>query len=338
MQFDIAKKIIRDEMEFLNAHPCIDSLDFMYTGGEPLLNFNLIKRLCEWTWNSYLQSNYIFSVVTNGTLLDDSMKKWFEEHREKIVLKLSVDGYLDMHTTNRGLRAFDIPIQWAHLNWPDIEFKMTVSKKTICYFAEGILYFQRYDYKVIPVLAVGENWTNKEAFEYENQINLLADYYLSNVKKRPHPLLFKSIDALFDTTVKQEKCCGAGERTITYDVDGEKYPCVIFTPLVFGRDVRKDISSINFQDINEFLDPECENCIISNLCKTCYGYNYKIRGAIFARDKRACNMYKAEIRAICLFQKQYIERNKTYRLLSEKEEIRLRQVLLLFEKLSIEKM
>lgn len=334
MQFDIAKKIIKNEIEFVNTHPNIDLLEFMYMGGEPLLNFNLIKELCEWTWNLYSQSNYIFSVVTNGTLLDDSMQKWFEKHHEKIVLKLSVDGCFDMHTTNRGAKAFDIPIHWVHLYWPDVEFKMTVSKKTICYFAEGILYFQRYGYKVIPVLAVGENWTNKEAFEYEKQIKLLADYYLSNTKERPHPLLLKSIDALFDTTVKQEKCCGAGERTVTYDVDGEKYPCVIFTPLVLGRDVRNDLLSIDFQNVNEFIDPKCENCVISNLCKTCYGYNYKERGTIFARDRRVCNMYKAEIRAICLFQKQYIERNKAYRLLSEKERKRLQHVLLLLEKLA----
>ena len=316
-----AREIIARELEQSADKGIYESVEFYYMGGEPLLNFSLIQETCECSWQQKWEIPYHFYVVTNGTLLDYSKMQWFEAHSRQITIELSVDGFNKMQEINRGCSTHSLPIDWVHRLWPEQCFKMTVSKKTLKDFAKGMITLQTQGYQTNSDLAIGVAWNELDAREYARQLEILSDFYLSHQHLRPCHLLLRNIEPLFTENPSIEKCCTSGGRAITYHANGKPYPCVVFTPLVFGKDLTSELSQMDFSDNKLFTDPECKTCFIRNMCKTCYGYNYKIRGNLAQRDKAYCPMYRAEIKAICKFQTNYLR--KQQRALSSKEQERL---------------
>lgn len=68
--------------------------------------FPKIKQLCETLWKKQFPEYYHFSVTTNGTLIHGEIKRWLYENRDKITLKLSLDGNRKSHNINRS-NSFD---------------------------------------------------------------------------------------------------------------------------------------------------------------------------------------------------------------------------------------
>ena len=79
MSFDTAKNVIE---KIFNSVPkeCRD-IHIGFIGGEPLLEFDLIKDICEYTWKSKRNIPYIFFASTNGSVLTESMKAWFVKNK-----------------------------------------------------------------------------------------------------------------------------------------------------------------------------------------------------------------------------------------------------------------
>lgn len=319
-----AKNIITQEMMFVANSEKYDSLDFHFMGGEPLLRFDLIKEVCEWTWSQNFGIPYHFYIITNGTLFTDQIKHWFEHNRDLITVDMSVDGIDVVHQTNRGCSSKQLPIEWVLTNWPKSRFKMTVSSQCITHFAESIITLTHQGYNISSTPALGEEWDQSHLALYAKEWDKIVDHFLGFNNTAIWSQLLQSIDSLYDTGYVQDKCCGSGDAFITYDTNGEKYPCVIFTPLVWGLDIREKIETIDFTNIELFSDSACHNCFIKNMCKTCYGFNLKERGNLFERDKRSCNIKKIELLFVCKFQSNILQRI-THRPLTTKENIRLRQ-------------
>ncbi len=312
--------IVEHELETLDNSK-YDMIDFHFHGGEPLINFKLIHDLCEWVWSKSWNQSFHFYVITNGTLLNTTMQKWFEFNKDKITVDISVDGINSVQKANRGCTVHELPIEWVHQCWPNSRFKMTISKKSLHEFANGVIGLVCKGYDVSSTLAIGEKWSEADILEYYKQWDKLINHYLYNgpIWKQ----LLKSIDPLFNESPIQDKCCNSGDNAITYDINGERYPCVIFTPLVAGKDMRKEFVKIDFSNPSMFADPECSDCFIRNMCKTCYGFNLLQRGNIATRDKTACSMIRIEINAICLFQGLLLRNTAIKRELTEIEIQRL---------------
>ena len=115
----------------------------------------------------------------------------------------------------------------------------------------------------------------------------MADYYIDNPKTNLCRLLNGQLaNILSDEKVK--RWCGAGISLKSYDVDGNCYPCHLFTP------ISTDLSSnsvIDFNSLNgeqSLMDKKCEECSIFNICPTCYGSNYMQSGNFAIRDEYLC--------------------------------------------------
>lgn len=325
MPFETARRIVGDELRCTAASERYSGVDFHFLGGEPLLNFDLIRALCEWAWSETREAPFHFYVITNGTLLDAPRREWFEYHRDRITVEMSVDGLDEMHRINRGCSVYELPVEWVRRCWPGARFKMTVSRQTLPGFAESIIRLVGRGYEVLASLAVGERWTDADVAEYARQWARLSAHYLMGGDGTMWRQLLKSIDPLFDASCVQDKCCGSGDSAVTYDVDGELYPCVIFTSLVFGRDIRGELKNVRFDDPAAFADPICAGCFIRNLCKTCYGFNLRERGTLAERDKSVCRMHRTEILAVCTFQRDLLRNFARERELTGPESGRLRQ-------------
>ena len=78
---DLAKRIILQESHFVSESKSFEELEIDFMGGEPLMNFPLIKEIVEWLETGVIDIPWVCFATTNGTLLTDKIKAWLREHK-----------------------------------------------------------------------------------------------------------------------------------------------------------------------------------------------------------------------------------------------------------------
>ena len=304
MDVNLAKEIILREAQFVKDSKDFDELEIDFMGGEPFMNFPLIKEIVEWLEGGVIDIPFICFATTNATLLTDEIKNWLREHKQTINLGASYDGNSKMQSTNRGTDKHNIDLEFFKKLWPHQSSRMTISKETLPMLAEGVLEIQGKGYKIDAALAQGVDWTMDDAIIYREQLCILKEFYLKNTALTPFNRLTRFV-AVIDVSDKekvQEKFCGTGKQMATYDIDGKKYGCHMFTPLVCGKDKSFLVDAVEWETPESTADEYCKACVLRNFCPTCAGFNYKYRGHLAIRDKRWCPMVLAEAMTACEFQ------------------------------------
>lgn len=97
MSEEIAKKAV--DIALQSPEKC---LSFEFQGGEPLLNFAIIKYMTEYAESTNKNHIIEYNLVSNLTLLTDEMLDFFERHNFSI--STSLDGSADIHNSNRPLK------------------------------------------------------------------------------------------------------------------------------------------------------------------------------------------------------------------------------------------
>jgi len=107
MSFDVAKKAIDF---FLERNNELSKVVIGFYGGEPLLEFDLIKHCVEYSKSKVEGKEIRFNMTTNGTLLTDKVVDFLVEN--DFTLAISLDGSKEEHDVNRkfinGQGSFDI--------------------------------------------------------------------------------------------------------------------------------------------------------------------------------------------------------------------------------------
>ena len=308
MSLDLAKDIILKEAQFVNDSDSFDELAIDFMGGEPFMNFALIKDVVEWLEEGVITVPWICYASTNGTLLTDEIKDWLREHKNSFVLSASYDGNSKMQSVNRGTEKHNIDLDFFHELWPFQHFHMTISKETLPTLAEGVLSMQEKGCEVDAALAQGVDWTIDDAVIYREQLCILKDAYLNDTGLAPLNILKRYVN-IFDLPAEEKvqgKWCGTGIQMAAYDIDGKKYGCHMFTPLVLGRDRALLADTVEWNSPVSIADDYCKNCVLRKFCPTCLGFNYEYRGDMAVRDKQWCPMVLAEALTACEFQVERI--------------------------------
>ena len=126
MHISTAQRIISERIQKYG----IEDLEVDFHGGEPFINFGLIRDLCEWCWKEYPTHQIKFFTTTNGTILTEEIREWLVKNKNRFAVALSLDGTLEMNFLNRGTRLSEKTIQFFYNLWPEQPVKMTVSKET----------------------------------------------------------------------------------------------------------------------------------------------------------------------------------------------------------------
>lgn len=102
-----------------------------FFGGEPLLNYKLIKEVVEYISsfskeNNIDTSNILYQIATNGTLLNKEKMKFFIENN--VYINVSMDGpNHDLYRLNKSgggtLKTVTKKLEWAYKNYPDYYMK-----------------------------------------------------------------------------------------------------------------------------------------------------------------------------------------------------------------------
>ena len=99
MSFDVAQKIIND---VLTSDDDFDTIAIEFFGGEPFLQYSLIKDIVNYTLSHSWKKRYYFFATTNGTMITEEIKSFLREYKDIFTCGLSIDGTRRMHNLNGG--------------------------------------------------------------------------------------------------------------------------------------------------------------------------------------------------------------------------------------------
>jgi len=294
MDFETAKKCV--DYIFDNVPKQFNAVEIDFIGGEPLVRFDLLKQIFNYVRDKKVQIPYLFFATTNGTLLDDEMKKWFTERKDYFVLGLSLDGTPETHNHNRSNSFSKIDIEFFKKNWPFQEIKMTLSEFSLAHLAENIKYLHSLGYKSISGVNLFEgsfDWNQEKFIKMMiPQLEEIVDFYVDSDIEYKNQMLDKSL-MVCEAKREKRKYCGIGDGTVFFDVDGIKRPCSFCSPMTFDEKTLEEMSKTDFTKEELFVDDDCfENCYIYPICPNCSGANYLAEHSFKKRNRSKCRIQK----------------------------------------------
>ena len=289
----------------------IVEVDFF--GGEPLLNFPLIKELVAYGEAVSKRKNMAikWSMTTNGVLLDENISKFLVEHNIGTVL--SIDGRKEIHDYNRYFKnhkgSFDVILS----NY--LEFK----ESTQDYVARGTYTSRNLDfYKDVAYLkelgfnhlsmepVIGEKITMddlpviKESYQKLSELYLKwlkesepLDFFHFNIQLKGGPCIYKRITA-----------CGAGFEYLAITPTGDIYPChqlIEDNNYLMGNIMEdtfnEDLAEV-FLNTNIYTKDKCKRCWARFYCSGgCHSNNIKYGNGLNSPDELSCELQKLRLEA-----------------------------------------
>ncbi len=262
------------------------NLEVDFFGGEPLMNFGVVKELVAYGRQREKETgkNFRFTITTNGMLLNDEVIDFANKELKNVVL--SIDGRRSvndaMRPTRNGKGSYDVILP---------KYKHFVEKRKGEYyirgtfthhnldFAEDVKSFIREGFNIVsmePVVAPAE----EDYAIREEDVPILRDQYdilareLVDQARAGHPVTF--FHFMIDLTggpcvYKRLSGCGSGTEYLAVTPWGDLYPCHQFVgdeAFIIG-DVWKGIERT---DIVE--DFKCCNVYAREKCRTCFARFY----------------------------------------------------------------
>ena len=297
MTFEEAKKIIDNELVNLDKYEY--SIEFF--GGEPFLNFELIKQVVEYVLDNYY-GYYHFFATTNGTQIHGEIQQWLEKHRSVFTLGLSLDGNKAAHDLNRSNSFDKIDLGFFLRLYPEQTVKMTISELSLPYLADSIRFVTEKGFLISCNLAYMVDWLSpKNAEVLIEQLEKLIEYYLENPDVQKCNMMDFPIELLAHPTPDKSvvhKYCGCGTHMMCYDMDGNCYPCQLFSTLSAGEKAIKSEDFVITEQLKiDNFPSECKDCYYQRICQYCLGSNYLSTGSIYKIDMSRCKLYKLIFKA-----------------------------------------
>lgn len=324
----------KDFMTFSNAKQTIDKFIerfgeikiIKFFGGEPLLNFVLIKQVCHYfeTLKELKRISNMprFQVVTNLTLLNDDMIQCFIRYNFGVTV--SLDGPPEV---NDEFRMFDNRTGSFDKVDDNIQklqrARILVSIESV-YNPQHLIakmslidlskfFADRYDIYNVGIHPLGENDFYKFVLStfpknvisqyHETMYDNARDYgtYLMKTGfKGPNFFFYKYLREFFENQ-HDDRHCSLGVDTLTVNSDGAIYPCYMFTnkdEFKMGDVFTKESFSTKFNIIQtDFIqnrksdNPLCASCDILKICTSCPGLMHGQYKSINSPIPLACDFY-----------------------------------------------
>lgn len=296
-------------------------LHVIFTGGEPLICKDLIKKVVDFI--KELSINYSISILTNGSLLDESFLKYIK--KEDISLVVSLDGptlIQNMYRTGGNTVLHDKILNNIVLA---VSMKVKISINSVLN-SENIGHLKDMvdfcienrinDFSLLPISNVGRaqgNFnhaiSNIQLFE---AIKELTNYLIKvNQKKDEVKVYERNIDLQIKKLIDPKPCpgcasspCGAGTTMLALDVNGDIYPCDQFIgdkrfvignaeSEAFEKDFVNSMGVYMLAFNNKDRSPSCNICENNIYCSGgCLGDNifeYNMPG--FTNTSNWCEYY-----------------------------------------------
>jgi len=229
-------------IDFLIEHSGnIKHLEVDFFGGEPLLNFDVLKQTVEYAKNRAKEVGKVFqfTTTTNGILLDKETSDYLNQEMNNVVL--SLDGRKEVHDNARptpnGKGSFDVI--WDKFKYfrsirgdKSYFLRGTFTKENLDFANDVLFMADHFDQVSVEPVVLPED--HKMALT-EKDLPILCEQYeklaVEYVKRRKDPdkwfgFFHFNIDLKNGPCLKKRLMgCGAGCSYCAVTPDGNVYPC-----------------------------------------------------------------------------------------------------------------
>ncbi|MCL6638717.1 MAG: radical SAM protein [Firmicutes bacterium] len=298
MSLATAKKAVDLLMERA-AYPVVN---ITLIGGEPLLEFNLIKQIVPYAVETAQKRGLVigWSVTTNGTLVTEEILEFFARHR--INMLLSIDGGPEDHDRYRKTRNGEgtwhkiaglIPVIKRYQPW--LGARMTVST--------GAIGNMRGNFRLLVEMGINQFiiapaqgarcWGKEEIRQYGKKlVEILVDYQM--MRQMGYPLFIEEFEK--DEYEYTGWGCRAGNTSLAVAPNGDVSPCSKMLGLKEeeGKYIVGNVhSNIDVARLEPFRNPiarrqpDCMHC--PRQCTGgCYAVNFEQTGDHFKPSGENC--------------------------------------------------
>ncbi|MGO8745457.1 MAG: radical SAM protein [Thermoguttaceae bacterium] len=303
-------------------------------GGEPLLRFDLIKRLVPFGKRraAYHGKRIQFSATTNNTLASDDIVEFFK--RWGVGFHCSIDGIPEVQNRNRpmagggpssALAERGIGKILAYQPW--VTARCTVMPSTVERIVDNYKYFRSQGFLQIAMVpgCPGE-WDDASNAAFARQFEDVAGLVMSEMRQGR----FVRVTGIHDFVVsyaggaaRPSHMCGAGRGMALIDVAGNVWPCHRWNKgqhsvwrigniyEAFSEDARSALDSPSHL---ERLEAECTGCEAQSVCGgSCPAEALEENSSPFKPHASVCQHQRAWARiARRLYDTMRAEGNKTF--------------------------
>lgn len=294
------------------------NLEVDFFGGEPLMNFQVVKDLVAYGRSQEKEHNkkFRFTLTTNGMLLTDEVMEF--ANREMANVVLSVDGRKEVHDfmrpTRNGKGSYDLIIdkfkKMAELrNQTNYYVRGTFTHYNLD-FSKDVLHLADLGFKQISAEPVVASDTQPYAIKEEDLPKLFEEYDLlarEMVEREKAGKGFNFFHFMIDLTggpclYKRLSGCGSGTEYLAVSPCGDLYPCHQFVGMeefklgnVDTGIEKKDLVD-EFKLCNVYAKDKCKDCFARFYCSGgCAANAYNFHGNLLDAYDVGCELERKRV-------------------------------------------
>ena len=322
MSFEVGKRALDFLIENSGTR---HNLEVDFFGGEPLMNWDVVKQLVAYAreQEKIHNKNFRFTLTTNGMLIDDDVIEFSNKEMSNVVL--SLDGRKEVHDRLRkdytGKGSYDIIVP---------KFKEFVERRgNKSYYMRGTFTHANTDFTndIFHMADMGFTELSMEPV-------VCAPSDASALTEADLPVLFEQYEILAKEMIKRKRegspftfyhymldlkhgpCiykrisgCGSGTEYVAVTPTGDIYPCHQFVgdaKYLLGN-IYDGISNTEVQNefklCNAYARKECEDCWAKLYCSGgCAANSYHATGKITGIYEYGCELFKKRIECAVMLQ------------------------------------
>ncbi len=322
MSFEVGKRALDFLIENSGTR---HNLEVDFFGGEPLMNWDVVKQLVAYAreQEKIHNKNFRFTLTTNGMLIDDDVIEFSNKEMSNVVL--SLDGRKEVHDRLRkdytGKGSYDIILP---------KFKEFVKRRgNKSYYMRGTFTHANTDFtndifhmadmgftelSMEPVVCAPTDasaLTEADLPVLFEQYEILAKEMIKRKREgRPFTFYHYMLDLKHGPCIyKRISGCGSGTEYVAVTPTGDIYPCHQFVgdaKYLLGN-IYEGISNTDVQNefklCNAYARKECDNCWAKLYCSGgCAANSYHATGKITGIYEYGCELFKKRIECAVMLQ------------------------------------
>ena len=312
MSFEVGKRALDFLIENSGSRR---NLEVDFFGGEPLMNFEVVKQLVAYARSVEKEAgkNFRFTLTTNGLLIDDDVIDFANREMSNVVL--SLDGRKEVHDRYRVDYAGNG--SWERIV-PKFQ-KLVKARGGKNYYMRGTFTHQNPDFlediktmldlgfkelSMEPVVCAegdASRLTDEDLEVVKKQYEELAELMIEQDRKKdPFTFYHYMIDLKGGPCIyKRISGCGAGTEYMAVTPWGDLYPCHQFVgdeKFLLGN-IWDGVRNTNIRDeffkCNVYTREECRNCWARLYCSGgCFANSYHATGSVNGIYEQGCELFK----------------------------------------------
>ncbi len=294
------------------------NLEVDFFGGEPLMNFQVVKDLVAYgrSLEETHDKKFRFTLTTNGVLLNDDIMEFANKEMGNVVL--SIDGRKEVHDRMRPFRkgagSYDLIVpkfqKFADSRHQEKYYVRGTFTHNNLDFSRDVLHLADLGFKQISVEPVVAQETDSYAIREEDLPQLMEEYEnlaLEMVKRHGKENGFNFFHFMIDLeggpcVAKRLSGCGSGTEYLAVTPTGYLYPCHQFvgnTDFLMGNVddgvVNTDLHD-EFKSCNVYAKDKCRECFARFYCSGgCAANSYNFHGDIHNAYDIGCALQKKRV-------------------------------------------